>query len=87
MTKQIMFPEVRIELGRETRHHPKLLELLSTYDPNEFEMQVAEIASYCDVMVHGDYLSQEVDHLCKILIEKLKAKRQIIILPDSVKVH
>jgi hypothetical protein len=73
------FPEVRIELAREVRHHPKLTELLAEYDPNDFTEQVAEIAAYCEVVVHGDYLPQEIDHLCGILIQKLKAKRKVII--------
>lgn len=70
-----MFHQNRIDLDRELHQHPQLLENLSHQPSNEFEMRIAEIASYCDVALHGDYSPLDLDHLCGILYKKLVEKR------------
>ena len=77
---KVMFSEAKIELAREAAKHPELVEILSTFDPNDFEIQLAEIAAYVKVMVHGDYIPSELDALCAILHTKLRAKRGGIVV-------
>lgn len=82
--QQDLFPEARIALAREAAKHPELVELLSTYDPNDFEMQVAEIAAYCNVVVHGDYMNFEIDTLCEKLFNILRGKRAGIVVCQNI---
>lgn len=85
---QVMFSEARIELAREVKKHPPLTEILATFDPNDFEIQLAEICTYCKVVVHGDYIQSELDNLCTILFNRLRAKRGgIVICQDISQVH
>ena len=75
-----MFHQNRIDLDREVRAHPVLMELLANQPSDEFEMRLAQIASYCEVLLHGDYLPSDLDHLCGILYKKLVGKRTPLIL-------
>lgn len=74
------FHQNRIDLDREIHNHPELLESLVNQEANEFEMRVAVIAMYCEVILHGDYLPSDLDKLCGILYKKLVEKRVPIIL-------
>jgi len=79
MVKQVrmeMFHQNRIDLDREIAgHHPELQKLLANHGSDEFEIRIAEIARYCDVILHGDYLPADLDRLCGILRNKLWEKR------------
>lgn len=81
MPEHVMFSEAKIELCREARKHPALVDLLANHDPNDFETQLAEIAAYVGVVVHGDYIPAEIDGLCAILHTKLRGKRAGIVIP------
>jgi hypothetical protein len=78
-----MFHENRIALDREILEHPKLMELLKNQPHDEFEMRLAQIAAYCSVVLHGDYLQKDLDDLCGVLHKKLYEKRSLIILTSS----
>lgn len=81
---QVLFSEARIALAREVTNHPDLVELLAEYDPTDFEAQVAEIAAYCKVMVHGDYIALEIDNLCDKLFDILRAKSAGIVICQNI---
>jgi len=75
-----MFHENRIALQVEIKKHPELMERLANHQQDEFEICLAEIASYCDVLLHGDYLPSDLDGLCGVLVKKLMEKRTPLIL-------
>lgn len=70
-----MFSEQRNDLAREIPKHPELVELLQKHPQEEFEMLLAEIACYCEVVLKGDYMPEDLDNLCGILYRKLQFKR------------
>ena len=79
-----MIDQRRIDLHLEVRQHPELIEILSDLnqqgiDASEFEVRLAAIASYCGVILDGEYLQEELSALCPILTDKLRAKRVVII--------
>ncbi len=82
MAHIVYHSEARIQLMLEVRNHPELVAQLEQLEvgADEFEMRLAAVAAYCDVMVDGDYLQSDLDNLCHILIQKLKQKNSIIIL-------
>jgi len=75
------FPESYIALNQELGNHPDLCELLSKHPPQEIEIRIAEIATYCDIVLDGYYTADDLDKLCDILVRKLKDKSSIIIMP------
>lgn len=75
-----LFDERRTALQREVKHHPQLLELLANHPQEEFEVILAEISSYCNVALDGYYGEEDLNKLCGILYEKLKAKRGSLII-------
>lgn len=79
---QELFSEQRIALMRETKHHPKLIELLIPLDQNDFPEVIAEIAAYCNIALDGMYYQEELDNLCVLLQDELESyRRQILINP------
>lgn len=70
-----MFSEHRNDLAREIPKHPELVELLQKHPQEEFEILLAEIAAYCEVMLDGDYMPEDLDNLSAILYRKLQYKR------------
>jgi len=78
--KIVMFHQNRIDLDREIHNHSKLMERLANHPADEFEIRLAEIASYCEVLLHGDYTPDDLDKLCGILFKRLLEKRIPIIL-------
>ena len=81
---QELFSDSRIALAREAAQHPDLVDLLSTYDPTDFEMQLGEIAAYCKIAVHGDYMHHEIDTLCEKLFNILRGKRAGIVVCQNI---
>ena len=69
------FSQHRVDLAQEVKKHPVLLELLNNHPQEEFEILIAEISSYCEVVLDGDYTSLDLDGLCKVLYDKLVFKR------------
>ena len=79
------FGENKIALSREAIQHPQLMDILAKYTPDEFELQLAEIAAYCEIVLDDIYVASDLEHLCGILTKRLITKRVGIIfaLPDS----
>lgn len=71
-----IWPEELIQLNRETLNHPKLMTLLANHQMAEWEIKMAEIALYCDVIVNGDYMPEQMVQLAGILHKKLIEKRE-----------
>ena len=79
-----MFSQHRLDLHQEVRKHPVLVDLLQKHPQEEFEILLAEIACYCEVVLDGDYTPADLDGLCKILYEKLVLKRTGIVFADGI---
>ena len=78
-----MFSEVRIALMKEVREHPPLVEILArlprTNTPDDWPIQLAEIAAYVVIVVDGEYMPSELEGLYRLCFFKLKEKRAIIV--------
>jgi hypothetical protein len=74
-----MFPEGYQALNRElaTGLHPKLEKLLANHRADDVDVKLAEIASYCQVILDGTYTLAERDKLCFILAGRLEVLREI----------
>lgn len=74
-----IWPDELIALNTELRNHPVLMQLLANHqrndDVNEWETKLAEIAVYCEVILDGEYLPEDVQRLCGILHKKLIGRR------------
>jgi hypothetical protein len=71
-----IFPDEIIALNRELIHHPRLQELLAKHRAEDWEIKMAEIALYCEVIVDGDYLPEQMVKLAEILEIKLRQRRE-----------
>jgi|ERR1700748_1384492 len=78
-----MFPEEFIALNRELEYHPVLTDLMTNIPANEFELRIANIAAYCEIIVDGSYTPHDLINLAKICLEKLQDKRKKLILIDG----
>lgn len=75
------FSESRVFLDREIRQHPKLQALLDNHPPHEFEVRLLEIATYCGIILHGDYSQKDFDSICeKLRIELIKKRTGLFLL-------
>ena len=79
-----MFGEHKIALGREVHNHPEVIELLQKHQADDFELMLAEIAAYCEVILEGEYTEYDIEQICKILTQKLVTKRLGIIFPREI---
>lgn len=75
------YPEEYIELQKELRFHPVLLDRLQKFDQKDVELVIAEIAAYCEILLDGIYVEADIVRLAGLMIPKLKAKRQ---RPDEI---
>lgn len=77
-----MFPQEYIDLNREiaTGNHPKLHAILASCSAEDIDLKLAHIASYCQVVMDGDYTLESRMKLCKILKDKLILLRE----PENV---
>lgn len=71
-----IWPDELIQLNRETMNHPKLMERLANHPSTEWEVKIAEIANYCEVIVDGDYMPEQMIQLSGILLRKLIERRE-----------
>lgn len=71
-----IWPDELIQLNRETQNHPKLQALLANHPSTEWEVKMAEIALYCEVIVDGDYMPEQMVQLAGILLRKLIERRE-----------
>lgn len=84
-----MFPEGFQLLNKElaTGLHPQLEKILQEQaaGADDWEIRLAQIATYCGILLDGVYDAMELDNLCRILIGRLEVLREIpkaqIILP------
>lgn len=72
---QNIFPDELIALNAELRYHPILQGLLAKHRAEDWEIKMAEIAAYCEVILDGEYLPEQMQKLAGILHTKLIAKR------------
>lgn len=84
------FPDEFIELNMEILNHPLLGELLSHHPAHEWEIRLAQIAQYCEVVLNGDYMPEDISRIVKILTKRLAEKRvdnrgTLIISSDDIK--
>jgi hypothetical protein len=82
------FPPVYIELQEELQSHNNLLvRLLQLPKDAPMEMKLAEIATYCDMVLDGFYDTAQVEFLVGEMLKKLKQKRgqlgSVLELPPS----
>ena len=73
------FSEARIELAREVRNHPELINQIGGIPADDFEQALATIAAYVNIVVDGYFTQRGMDELCDMCTERLRKKRQIII--------
>ncbi len=73
-----LFPAEYIELQKELMRddHSKICNIIGQYGPDDIDIKLAQIASYCEVMLDGDYSLENRIQLCKILTEKLVLLRE-----------
>lgn len=80
MIRYEIFSDSRIELQREVSNHPILVERLANHPAEEFELKLAEIASYCNIVLHGDYSQEDIDEICERLTGILRGKLNRLIV-------
>lgn len=77
----------RQALQEEVRNHPELVQQLADLEPGtpetEFETRLAAVATYCNVLLDGDYLQSDLDEICGHLVQKLRAKRIAVFVPTD----
>ncbi len=78
LTKEY-FPDCYVELMRETKYHPNLIDKMREVDTQNFINLLEVIATYVGVVLDGTYMPGELEGLCNICYEKLRKKRSIII--------
>lgn len=87
---QNIFPEELIQLNKEVSNHPELMTLLANHPSGEWEIKMAEIALYCEVIVDGTYLPEEMQKLAGILTKKLierrKDNRGLVVIENTAEV-
>lgn len=69
------FPEEYFQLSKEISRHPELVERINNHPANEFEIRLAEVASYLGIILDGDYMPEDLVRLAKIMTVKLADKR------------
>ena len=72
-----MFPPELTDLRIEIQKHPALLVVLAAQAEKDVYIQLMEIATYCDILVLGDYTMEDMLGLCKKMTEELVKIRTI----------
>lgn len=75
-----IWPDELINLNREIANHPTLIVRLQNngHKPEDWESRLCEVAHYCEVIVDGEYLPEEIVKLCELLLPRLIEKRERI---------
>ena len=86
MAQLVYFSEPLQRLQQELAHpaHSVLREYLGNHPAAEFEIKLAEIATYCEVVLDGVYDSYDIDKLADIFVGKLQDKRGAIIVVQAL---
>lgn len=74
-----MFPIEFVELNKEVSLHPGLMEYLAAKPQLDFYEKLAEIATYCGILVDGKYSREQLAVICHALIMDLRERRTGII--------
>jgi hypothetical protein len=74
------FPQELIDLRIEIQKHPALLKILHEQAEKDIYIQLMEIATYCSILVAGDYTQEDMLGLCREMTKKLMSMRTIIVL-------
>ena len=74
------FNPARIALAKEITNHPKLIARLQKHPQAEFEILLAEIALYCEIVLDGDYTQDDLDKLCYVLLGRLRKMHSPLIV-------
>lgn len=77
----VYFSPAQLALNQEVLKHPKLMERLDSKRTADFELKLAEIASYCGILLDGYYVQNDIDNICDLCITELKKQSSAIILP------
>lgn len=76
-----LFPPIIIELQAEIQQHPELLiAMLQLPKDSPIELKMAEVATYCDMVLNGIYTEDDILKLAGIMINKMKSKRGELVL-------
>lgn len=78
------FPQELIDLRIEIQKHPELLKILHEQEDKDVYIQIMEIASYCKILVMGEYTRDDMLNLCTMLTQKLMSMRTILVLPPTL---
>lgn len=87
MVYHVMFSEALQELNKEVTRHSKLVEIIRPVSQNDAAEMIGHVAAFCGIVLDGFYTEKEMEKLYKILLERLRKKRIIVIVDDSKKVH
>jgi len=71
-----IFPDEFIRLNEEIARHPRLQKKLAEFPAEEWEVRLAAIAYYCEVLMDGDYMPEDISKLCGILLNRLILMRE-----------
>lgn len=74
------FPDEIIDLHTEVRKHPTLMKLLHDQENKDVYIQLLEIASYCGIVVSGDYSHSQILKLCENMTKQLYVRRTGIVI-------
>ena len=77
----VYFSPAQLALNEEVVKHPKLMERLGNKITADFEVKLAEVASYCGILLDGYYDKNDIDTICDLCITELKKRSSAIILP------
>lgn len=75
-----MFPDEVIALNRELANglHPQLAAIMHELPPQvSFQERIGHIAAYCDLILDGEYMPDEIAKICGELVKRLEKKREM----------
>lgn len=79
-----LFPEELCALRIEVQKHPPLLFILANQADKDVYIQIMEIATYCNILVAGEYTKDDMLNLCTMLTQKLMSMRTLIVIPPTI---
>jgi len=69
----VQFPEVAIQLNLELRNHPRCQMMLASLPQHaSLNERVAMIATYCGVIVDGEYGEDKLEGLFELLLKRMR---------------
>ncbi len=86
----VMFPEEVIELNRELANglHAPLQEIMHGLDSHvSFQERLGHIAAYCELVLDGQYMPDDIAGICGELVKRLKDKRVLPASQTIIQIH